>query len=195
MITKLTIDLQHFYRHLRSQKINYEVLKEYQKIKELYKSKYFKIYNSDVVINLSLALYFANNENKDSTTYYLNKAKEFVSTSNDTILLYNRAYMAYKKLEDYENALLQLEKERKYGDYLMRTALKQPVVTAERDYYKLQTELTEHKLTTRNNYIILGTLLLIATILFFVYYYKNSKNRLELIDKEIENLVFSFKPI
>ena len=29
MRTKLTIDLQHFYRHLRSQKINYEVLKEY----------------------------------------------------------------------------------------------------------------------------------------------------------------------
>ena len=28
MRTKLTIDLQHFYRHLRSQKINYEVLKE-----------------------------------------------------------------------------------------------------------------------------------------------------------------------
>ena len=27
MRTKLTIDLQHFYRHLRSQKINYEVLK------------------------------------------------------------------------------------------------------------------------------------------------------------------------
>ena len=28
MRTKLTIDLQHFYRHLRSQKINYEVLKD-----------------------------------------------------------------------------------------------------------------------------------------------------------------------
>ena len=34
MRTKLTIDLQHFYRHLRSQKINYEVLKEYSKKEE-----------------------------------------------------------------------------------------------------------------------------------------------------------------
>ena len=29
MRTKLTIDLKHFYSHLRSQKINYEVLKEF----------------------------------------------------------------------------------------------------------------------------------------------------------------------
>ena len=32
MRTKLTIDLQHFYRHLRSQKINYEVLKEMRRV-------------------------------------------------------------------------------------------------------------------------------------------------------------------
>ncbi len=171
----------------------YDNLKEHTKIKDLYKSKYFKIYNSDVVINLSLALYFANNEKKDSTIYYLNKAEEFVSTSNDTILLYNRAYIAYKRLKDYENALLELEKERKYGDYLMRTALKQPVVTAERDYYKLQTELTEYKLTIKSNYIIISLLLSIILLFSIYYYYKYSKNKIELMNDEIGSLVLSFE--
>lgn len=50
MRTKLTIDLQHFYRHLRSQKINYEVLKGDDFFVESIKVGKWIYYNDDGII-------------------------------------------------------------------------------------------------------------------------------------------------
>ncbi len=98
-------------------------------------------------------------------------AWQSAETLQDSINMYDCAFNVYKELGDYKQALDEYQKLYDITDDTVRSALQQPLIETQRDYFYSQSE--NHALKLRSNRILLICCIIIAVlalILITVYY-------------------------
>ncbi len=128
--------------------------------------------NGTLHCNVKLARNAADNYKKDSATFYLDRAWHLAANTRDTILMHYYTYKVYKSLGDYKAALNSHEIVLYAQDTLVRTALQQPLITVQRDYYHSQAENRALKLKNIRMLSLCGAVILVLLIaLMFLYYH------------------------
>ena len=93
-----------------------------------------------------IAYYFALKKEKSRALEQLEKAWENTADYEDTLDLCRQSYRIYKELGIYDKAIIYKDKISSHQDSILRVTLQQPIMTAQRDFFQEQSELTELKL-------------------------------------------------
>jgi len=91
----------------------------------------------------------------------------------ERVQLLNSEYLLHEKVGDYGKALPAFEQVVDYQDSLLHDMLQQSLVAAQRDLFKRQSALDQHRVQSRNTVIYIGILFSIVTIILSVLTYKN----------------------
>lgn len=133
-------------------------------------SEYFTSCDTTATIDRTLAYLQAANNNIKSSNRYMRRAWEQSESINDTLTNLMQMFDICKMRENYGNALSILENIHYIHDTIMRSALMQPALSAQRDYYRSQAELGDYRLaaTRRMAVVIVVTVLLMLCIVILV---------------------------
>ncbi len=133
-------------------------------------SEYFTSCDTTATIDRTLAYLQAANNNVKISNRYMRRAWEQSKSINDTLTNLMQMFDICKMREDYSNALSILENIHYIHDTIMRSALMQPALSAQRDYYRSQAELGDYRLTTtkRMAIVIVVSVLLMLCIAILV---------------------------
>ncbi len=130
----------------------------------------------------TLAYQYALKDNKVKACEYLDLAWLAANTLSDTTKMYDYAYNVYKQIGDYEMALNAYENLYSITDRTIRSAMQEPLVEVQRDYFHSQAE--NHVLKLRSTRIVLaaGCIIAALALMLIVVYYRF------LLDKKQRNL-------
>lgn len=133
-------------------------------------SEYFTSCDTTATIDRTLAYLQAANNNVKISNRYMRRAWEQSKSINDTLTNLMQMFDICKMRGDYGNALSILENVHYIHDTIMRSALMQPALSAQRDYYRSQAELGDYRLTTtkRMAVVIVVSVLLMLCIAILV---------------------------
>lgn len=128
-------------------------------------SEYFASCDSTATIDRTLAYLQAANNNIRLSNRYMRRAWKQSETINDTLANLMQMFDICKMRGEYNNALSILENIHYIHDTLMRSALTQPMLSAQRDYYRSQAELGSYRVETTRRMavaIVIAVLLLLC---------------------------------
>ena len=146
-------------------------------------SEYFTSCDTTATIDRALAYLQAANNNIKLSNRYMRRAWERSQSINDTLTNLMHMYDISKMRGEYNDALSILENIHYIHDTLMRGALTQPMLSAQRDYYRSQAELGVYRLTAtkRMAVVIVVSVLMLLCIMILVL-----RNRIQAKNIEIE---------
>ena len=124
----------------------YEAIGDYEALQTLNEGKYAEFLENELVVFRSKAYLYAISHNRQRARLYLDMAWEKARVQQDTINLLMKEYQINKELEDYQLALDFHEKVFHIQDSIVRHTLQQPVLSAQKDYFKSQSEYNALKL-------------------------------------------------
>ena len=148
---------------------------------------------------VNLGKYHRNNNNLDSSLYYLKLAEEYAilsSTSASLPYIYLDFVEHYKKSNEFEKAVEVYEKYRRIKDSLYDEDKATALSEVEKKYnfqkqeeenetLKELNELNKSKLSQQYILIVLGIISFVILLSFFIYFLKN-KNDLKKLNNELE---------
>ena len=173
--------------------ISYRVIKDYPSARTKFKQAIplFKKNEDKSRIHLNIAYSFNDEQNRDSTLYYINKSLELIK-DDETSPLRSMIIQLQSRLEEndknYEKALT-FQKE--YADYLQKIfkeANNQAVLDIQKkyDFEVIQNENNRLLIEKQSaSLIILGLIVLVLGMSIF-FYWKNVKNKEALTDAELK---------
>ena len=138
----------------------YEATGDYEALQILNEGNYAEFLENELVVLRSRAYLYALRHNRQRARLYLDRAWERARVQQDTINLLMKEYQINKKLEDYRLALDYHEKVFHMQDSIVRHTLQQPVLSAQKDYFKSKSEYNALKL--RHNRQIQIVIIVIA---------------------------------
>lgn len=146
-------------------------------------SDYFSLCDSTAAIDRTLAYMYAANNNMKLSNRHMRRAWKSSSSISDTLTNLMHMYDISKMRGEYNNALPILENIHYIHDTIMRSALTQPMLSAQRDFYRSQVELGNYRLATTKRMAvaaIIATLMLLCIIVLIL------RNRIQAKNIEIE---------
>lgn len=149
----------------------------------LLSSEYFSMCDTTLIVDRTLAYMYAMENDIRTSNRYMRRAWKKATSINDTLNNLMQMYDISKLSGNYNDALMILENVHYIHDTIMRSALQQPMVSAQRDFYQSQSELHEYKLAETNRIIIFAV---VAVLLLLCIIALISKNRMAAKNAEIE---------
>lgn len=149
----------------------------------LLSSEYFSMCDTTLIIDRTLAYMYALENDIKTSNRYMRRAWKKSTSINDTLNNLMQMYDISKATGEYDNALMILENVHYIHDTIMRGALQQPILSAQRDYYRTQSELHAYKLAGSRRmmvFIIIAVVLLLCILLLI------AKNRIAAKNVQIE---------
>lgn len=146
-------------------------------------SDYFTMCDSTLVIDRAIAYMHALNGNIEASDHFIRRAWSKSNCISDTLANLVQMYDINRMRGKYSDALDILENVHYIHDTIMRSALQQPVMLAQRDYYRSQAELSDYRLSATKRLalaIIAVIILLLVILLLFI------KNRMAAKNAEVE---------
>lgn len=141
----------------------------YSKSQWLLESEYFAMCDSSAVVLRTMAYLSAVEDNADDAAAYMRRAWEKSSTQSDTLMNLSQMYEIDKMTGEYSKALDILENLHYMHDAVMRGALRQPILSAQRDYYQSQAQLNAYMVGSAKRkavaVVVFVTLLLAVSLL------------------------------
>ena len=167
----------------RSSKMN--KYKEFYETYEQYiEDKFLKI---DALIEISI-----HENNLQKAGLYIEQAWDMADERIDTTYLCFREYELYKSTGNYTQAINKIENIYYAQDTLVRGVLQQPLLSAQRDYFKSQSELNELKLLHNKQkqlFAFIVLLMMIAGLFVFI------RQRMEAKEQEINHYAERMKDL
>lgn len=123
-----------------------------------------------------------NKENKrDSVLYYIDRAKEVVTSEVDSVFIYRVMYEMKQSEKDYEGALWYMKKMNAIQDSVTDATLEQSLIRNHRDYFQQELQLANEKAKQNKRTFIFSTITLISFVcillLMALYYYEITKRK------------------
>lgn len=162
-----------------------------QKLKQLYHRDIFKVC-VDSLLEIRIASYCDIGDNQTSAKLRLKKGWEFATNDTDSMNLLFDEYMYNKSIGQYKDALAFHEQLFYAQDTLVRGVLQQPLLSAQRDYFKSQSELNELKLQHNKQKQIFASIILLIIMLGAVVFVRQ---RMEAKEQEINHYAERMKDL
>lgn len=157
------------------------------KLDSLFNSRYTTVLNDDLTILQAKAYLYACKNDVGNAKANLLRAWSLAENINDTTTLLHKDYKIKKMLGDYTGALNSHERLFYIQDTVVRSTLQKPIQSAQRDYFKSQSDYNQLKLKTnqqRQIYIISISIFILSLTLLYISVRIKSKN--EVIARYIE---------
>lgn len=132
--------------------------------------------------NANLVRCYLSSGQLDSALIILNQMKK-TAVDNDSMAIKLAWIDYYKSAGDYKSAYGALKNADIYQDSIVRDALRQSVVYAQRDFYNVQSQSAKQKISRVYGYIFIGTIIAVLIVALIVIY---AKLRMQLKDRELE---------
>lgn len=162
-----------------------------QKLKQLYHRDIFKVCVGSL-LESRIASYCDIGDNQTSAKLRLKKGWEFATNNTDSMNLLFDEYMYNKSIGQYKDALAFHEQLFYAQDTLIRGVLQQPLLSAQRDYFKSQSELNELKLQHNKQKQIFASIILLIIMLGAVVFVRQ---RMKVKEQEINHYVEKVKDL
>lgn len=149
------------------------------KLDSLLNSKQIKECGDDIQTLQAKAYLFACKNDFVKANTHLQQAWTLAKNINDTAILLHKEYKINKMFGNYENALSVHEKLFYIQDTIVRSTLQRPIQSAQRDYFKSQSDYNELKLKAnqqRQTYIISIAILIFSITFLYIRIKIKSKN-------------------
>lgn len=161
----------------------YDRTKYLHKANWLLDSDYFRMCDSTMIVDRALAYIYAVDNDKQMSRRYMQRAWDKSESINDTLMNLMCMYDISKAEGRKEDALDILENIHYIHDTIMRSALQQPVLSAQRDYYQTQAQINGYMLseTKRLAVTVVIVILLLLCIAILVL-----RNRIIMKNAEVE---------
>lgn len=126
----------------------------------------------DMRDNACMAYVYIKEGRVDSADYYLNVAWQMVRDEIDSAALFFRSFQIDRVKHNYEPALENLEKSVQIQDNVVRQALQQSIVSAQKDYFHDLSEFTAYKLKAEKRlwaifFVFLVSLVVVIVLCFY----------------------------
>lgn len=149
------------------------------KLDSLLNSKQIKGCGDDLQTLQAKAYLFARKQDIVGASTHLQQAWTLAKNINDTAILLQKEYKINKMFGNYEKALNIHEKLFYIQDTIVRSTLQRPIQSAQRDYFKSQSDYNELKLKAnqqRQTYIISIAILIFSITFLYIRIKIKSKN-------------------
>lgn len=146
-------------------------------------SEYFALCDSTLVVDRAIAYMHALAGDYKASDRFIRRAWEKSNCISDTLANLVQMYDISRMRGRYSEALDVLENVHYIHDTIMRSALQQPVMLAQRDFYRSQAELSAYRLTATKR---LAVAIFVAAVLLFVVILLFIRNRMAAQNAEIE---------
>lgn len=146
-------------------------------------SDYFDLCDTTLAVDRAIAYMQALAGDYESSDRYMRRAWTKSNSISDTLANLVQMYDIRRMSGRYSEALDILENVHYIHDTIMRSALQQPVMLAQRDFYRSQAELSAYRLTSAKRLaiaVVVVVVLLLVIVLLFI------KNRITAKNAEIE---------
>ena len=146
-------------------------------------SDYFTLCDTTLVVDRAIAYMQALGGDYDSSDRYMRRAWAKSRSISDTLANLVQMYDIRRMSGRYSDALDILENVHYIHDTIMRSALQQPIMLAQRDFYRSQAELSAYRLVSAKRLaiaVVVVVVLLLVIVLLFI------KNRITAKNAEIE---------
>ena len=131
----------------------------------------------------SFAQMYALSNKPDSAEILIKQGWNATKDASDSVALYFKSSKAYENLGDFKKSLVNLRKGVSLQDDILRNRLSQPILSAQKNYYKDQSDSFNYRLKVTKRFMICMMIIVILIIaLAFVLFRK----RLNQKDLEIE---------
>lgn len=128
----------------------------------------------------SFARMYALNNKPDSAEILINQAWKNVISANDSISLYYDSSNVYESLGDFKKALSNLWDAVSAQNKVLRNLLSQPILSAQKNYYKDQFESYNYKLKVTRCFMICIIAIIILIIALAIVLFKKRLNEKDL---------------
>ncbi len=158
----------------------YEATGNIEAMQRLSESKYAELLKDDQAVLRTKAYISARNSDSRKAREYLDRAWTKAKVLQDTINLYRKEYQVNKQLGRYRSALEYHERVFRIEDSIVRHTLQQPVMSAQRDYFRSQAEYNALKLKSNRQFQLLAgvvSLLVLLIVALLVRQRMAAKNR------------------
>lgn len=139
--------------------------------------------------SVEMSLY---NDKQLEAEQYLNRAWRIADDALDTTYLRYKELDVHKSFGNYQKAVSNLEAILSAKDRIVRNALQQPLMSAQRDYFKSQSELNELKLQHNKQKQIFASIILLIIMLGAVVFVRQ---RMEAKEQEINHYAERMKDL
>lgn len=146
-------------------------------------SDYFSLCDTTLAVDRAIAYMQALGGDYESSDWFMRRAWAKSNSISDTLANLVQMYGIRRMSGRYSEALDILENVHYIHDTIMRSALQQPVVLAQRDFYRSQAELNAYRLTSAKHLavaVIVVVVLLLVIVMLFI------RNRIVAKNAEIE---------
>ena len=134
----------------------------------------------------SFARMYALNNKPDSAEILINQAWKNVVSANDSISLYYASSNVYESLGDFKKSLANLWDAVSAQNRILRNLLSQPILSAQKNYYKDQSESYNYKLKVTKCFMICTITIVILIIALAIVLFRKRLNKKDL---EIERYI------
>ncbi|MBR2638428.1 MAG: hypothetical protein IKD40_06270 [Bacteroidaceae bacterium] len=155
----------------------------YTKADWLLGSEYAEGCDTTQIVNLTLAYLYAADNNMKKSNEHMRRAWRNATTINDTLSNLTQMYDISRMTGDKENALYILENIHYIHDTIMRSALRQPLLKAQSDYYQSQIQLGEYRLANTKR---MATVIVVIVVLLLCVAMLVMQNRITAKNIQIE---------
>ena len=136
--------------------------------------------------SVEMSLY---NDKQLEAEQYLNKAWRIADDALDTTYLRYKELDVHKSFGNYQKAVGNLEAILSAKDRIVRNALQQPLMSAQRDYFKSQSELNELKLQhSKQKQIFVSIILIIIMLSAIVFVRQRLKAKAQEINQYLDKV-------
>ena len=158
------------------------------KYKEFYET--YEQYIEDKFLKINALIEISIHENNlQKAGLYIEQAWAMADERIDTTYLCFREYELYKRTGNYTQAINKIENIYYAQDTLVRGVLQQPLLSAQRDYFKSQSELNELKLQhSKQKQIFVSIILIIIMLSAIVFVRQRLKAKAQEINHYVEKV-------
>jgi tetratricopeptide (TPR) repeat protein len=128
----------------------------------------------------SLARMYALSNKPDSAEILIEQAWKNVVSANDSISLYYDSSNVYESLGDFKKSLANLWDGVSVQNRILRNLLSQPILSAQKNYYKDQSESYNYKLKVTKHFMICIIAIIILIIALAIVLFKKRLNEKDL---------------
>lgn len=143
----------------------YEATGDIEAMQRLSESEYAEFLKDEQVVLRTKAYFSARNNDGRNAREYLDKAWTRAKVLQDTISLYRKEYQVNKRLGRYQSALEYHEILLRIEDSIVRHTLQQPVMSAQRDYFRSQAEYNALRLKSNRQFQLFAGVISLLVLL------------------------------
>ena len=146
----------------------YEATGDIEAMQRLSESEYADFLKDEQMVLRTIAYLSALNNDGRNAQDYLDKAWARAKVLQDTVSLYKKEYQVNKRLGRYKSALEAHEILLRIEDSIVRHTLQQPVMSAQRDYFRSQAEYNALKLKSSRQFQLFMVIIFLLGLLIVV---------------------------